>query len=483
MFATVTSCAVVGVEPWPISVEAHVGGGRPGFAIVGLPDAAVREAKERVRAAFAASGFGFPRGRVVVNLSPADLPKSGAAHDLPIALGILAAQGTAQLGDGPVAALDELGLDGSLRPVRGILAATIMARRRSARCLVPANAGVAADDVVVPVVDLFHAVEVLAGRRPPAEVAPPPPEGVDPATPDLAEVRGQPRARWALEVAAAGGHHLLLSGAPGGGKTMLARCLPGLLPPPTPAERRELALVAAAAGVEPPRGVPFRRPHHSATLAALVGGGCGLPRPGEVTLAHRGVLFLDELGEFPPALLDALRQPLEEGVVRIARAERTIEFPARFQLVAATNPCPCGYRDDRLEPCVCSDAAVARYRSRLSGPLLDRLDLRVRVPRLRPSAWDGPPGEASAAVALRVAGARRRQEERGTLNRDLAGSALDAVGWGRNALAPLVAAAEEGRVTARGWDRVRRVARTIADLDGAEVVSADHVAAALELRA
>ncbi|MBU1866747.1 MAG: ATP-binding protein, partial [Actinobacteria bacterium] len=301
---------------------------------------------------------------------------------------------------------------------------------------------------------------------------------------DLSGVRGQLVARRALEVAAAGAHHLLLTGPPGAGKTLLARCLPGILPALGPDEALEVAQAWAAGGRPRPPGAapPFRSPHHSATAAAVLGGGSGVPVPGELTMAHRGVLFLDELGEFPPHLLDALRQPLEEGRVHVARKGVSVEFPCAVQLVAATNPCPCGYTGDGFVSCTCSPGAVARYRRRLSGPLLDRLDLRVHVPRLKPEEMAGPGGEPSAVVRARVCQARARQAGRGGLNRDLGRDRLDGLEWTGAANRALEAAARKTALTARGWDRVRRVARTIADLDGAGPVEEQHMTEALHFR-
>ena len=496
MVTRIPSATLVGVEARSVDVEVHVARGLPSMTIVGLPDAAVREARERVRAALLSSGFDVPRARILVNLAPADLRKEGPALDLPIALALLAADGRLPLESaGATLAVGELALDGSLRSLRGAVAIGLLAvQRRVARVLLPtpdAPAVHALDGpIVLPVASLADAVALLRGRSAPAFVGSRPAATPDPPPLDLRDVRGQPTARLGLEIAAAGGHALLMTGPPGSGKTMLARRLPGLLPDLDREARIEVTRIHSAAG-EPLAGgsdgllrrPPFRAPHHATSRVALLGGGRH-PRPGEVSLAHRGVLFLDELPEFARATLEALRQPLEEGVVTIERHAARMRLPAAFQLVAARNPCPCGAYGDPRGTCRCRESERHRYQARLSGPILDRIDLHVAVPLLTPEELAGGDGEASSDVAARVLGARGRALARQRTSNarlddaELARAcALDAQDRARAARM-----AGELGLSARGHARLLRVARTVADLAGVERVGPDQLAVAATFR-
>ena len=491
-FSVVYSRAVAGIDAPLVRVESHLSGGLPAFHIVGLPETAVRESKDRVRSALLNSHFSFPDRRITVNLSPADLPKEGGRFDLPIALGILAA--SAQVPSQQFAQhefLGELALDGTLRPVPGVIPAAMAARDAGRRLVVPAECAPQAACVpgseIIPGQDLLLLCAHLnGGQRIAPACCPPRPEAGE--YPDLREVVGQQLARRALEIAASGGHNLLLFGPPGTGKTLLASRLPGILPPPSPEE----ALTGLALRSFHERTAtadyfrrPFRSPHHSASAAALAGGG-GRPLPGEISLAHGGVLFLDELPEFSRHSLEILRQPLEAGEITLSRARHKVRYPARFQLVAAMNPCPCGYLGDPERACRCSPDQVQRYRSRISGPLLDRIDLHVPVPRLPPSALLEPAtaSEPSGAVRERVSRCRERQLQRqGCPNAALSAEALAAVcRLGGAERAQLEAAITALQLSARALHRTLRVARTIADMAGAGPVGEEHVGEALAYR-
>ena len=490
--ATVASRALAGIEAPEVTIEVHLGPGLPAFHIVGLPDAEVREARDRVRAALNHVRFEFPARRITVNLAPAELPKDSSRFDLPIALAILAASG--QIAPESLARQEfagELSLTGELRPVRGALAMALCARSAGRSFVLPEEnapqAALAEGARILPARTLLEVVAHLSGDTPLAEYAGQPSLS-DPAYPDFSDVKGQQQVKRALEVAAAGGHSVLMVGPPGTGKSMLAARFPGILPQLSEGEALEVAAVhsVSSGGFEASRWGerPFRAPHHSASGAALVGGG-NVPRPGEISLAHHGVLFLDELPEFDRDVLEALREPLESGRVSIARAARQAQFPARFQLVAAMNPCPCGHCGDRSGRCRCTPERIARYRGRVSGPLADRIDIKLEVPAPKESELTAPAArESSGDIRRRVEQARNLQVARQGKANSLLGTreidrhcGTDREGDQllRHALARLV-------LSARAYHRVLRVARSIADLAGAGTIAAEHIAEAIQYR-
>ncbi|MEZ5777883.1 MAG: YifB family Mg chelatase-like AAA ATPase [Paracoccaceae bacterium] len=497
MVARTYTVAFEGVEARIVEVQCAVAAGMPAFSVVGLPDKAVSEARDRVRAALTALSIALPSKRITVNLSPADLPKEGSHFDLPIALALLAAIDILPREDvEATVALGELSLDGRLVPVVGALPAAMAAAEEDRTLLCPKACGPEAAWVAaVPVIAAATLAEVLGHYTGQSPITPARPGEVtrDPAVRDLRDVKGQERAKRAIEIAAAGRHHLLMVGAPGSGKSMLAARMPGILPPLTPVEALETSMIHSLSGLLDEGGIsrtrPFREPHHTASMAAIVGGGRGA-KPGEISLAHNGVLFLDEFPEFPRTVLETLRQPIETGEVVVARANAHIRYPCRFLLVAAANPCKCGFLSDPSRSCARVPQCGEDYLGRISGPLMDRIDLRVEVPPVAYTDLDLPDaGESSASVASRVAAARATQTARfkdhpeARVNADAEGRLLeDVASPDAEGRALLATVAERFGLSARGYHRVLRVARTIADLAGSDDVRKPHVAEAVSFR-
>ncbi|MCL0052936.1 YifB family Mg chelatase-like AAA ATPase [Dehalococcoidales bacterium] len=499
MLAKVISCALVGLEGVIVEVEVDISPGLPSFTIVGLPDTAVQEARERVRAAIRNSGCDFPIKRIVVNLAPADLKKAGPAYDLPIAVGILLSSEQVYADVSQTIFLGELSLDGSLRHTNGILPMVALAYQEGlSTIIVPESdakeASLIEGTKIIPITSLSQLVSYLRGEIPPPEYKPD--QVLDytpPGTTDLADIKGQEHVKRALEVAAAGGHNVIMCGPPGSGKTLLARSLPSILPPMTTEEALEVTKIYSVSGLLPSdtpliRHRPFRSPHYTISNVGLVGGG-HWPKPGEISLSHRGVLFLDELPEFNHAVLEALRQPLEERLITISRAQGRVTFPANFMLVGAMNPCPCGYYGDHFRQCTCSPSLVSRYQKRISGPFLDRVDIFVEVPHIDyEKLADDKLGERSTKVQARVEAARSIQRKRfqGTrlaCNAEMTPSEVkEFCQVEESAQSLLKAAMKQLYLSARAFHRILKIARTIADLENADIIKAHHLAEAIQYR-